>query len=112
MFLIWHKTSKLHLFGRIVCYIRNLGYLNKYKVLNWLSTKEGWVFDPKNGTQIQGKYIFGEKTSINENELTFSLSEKNMQTNEMELDESIIVVVIITIISIGAALFYLKGYKK
>ena len=75
-------------------------------------TKNGWIFDPKNGTQIQGKYIFGDKTSINENELTFSLSEKNMQTNEMELDESIIVVVIITIISIGAALFYLKGYKK
>ena len=75
-------------------------------------TKNGWVFDPKNGTQIQGKYIFGDKTSINENELTFSLSEKNMQTNEMELDESIIVVGIITIISIGAAIFYLKGYKK
>ena len=75
-------------------------------------TKNGWIFDPKNGTQIQGKYIFGEKTSINENELTFSLNEKNMQTNETELDESIIVVGIITIISIGAAIFYLKGYKK
>jgi hypothetical protein len=75
-------------------------------------TKNGWVFDPKNGTQIQGKYIFGEKTTINENELKFSLSEKNMQTNEMELDESIIVVGIITIISIGVAIFYLKGYKK
>jgi len=75
-------------------------------------TKNGWVFDPKNGTQIQGKYIFGEKTSIDENELKFSLSEKNMQTNEIELDESIIVVGIITIISIGAAIFYLKGYKK
>ena len=75
-------------------------------------TKNGWVFDPKNGTQIQGKYIFGERVSINENELKFSLSEKNMQTNEMELDESIIVVGIITIISIGAAIFYLKGYKK
>ena len=75
-------------------------------------TKNGWIFDPKNGTKIQGKYIFGEKTSINENELTFSLSEKNMQTNEMELDESIVVVGIITIISIGAAVFYLKGYKK
>ena len=74
-------------------------------------TKNGWVFDPKNGTQIQGKYIFGEKTSINENELTFSLSEKNMQTNEIKLDE-IIIVGIITIISIGAAVFYLKGYKK
>ncbi len=23
-------------------------------------TKNGWIFDPKNGTQIQGKYIFGE----------------------------------------------------
>jgi len=75
-------------------------------------TKNGWIFDPKNGTQIQGKYIFGEKTTINENELKFSLSEKNMQTNEMELDESIIVVGIITIISMGAAIFYLKGYKK
>ena len=75
-------------------------------------TKNGWIFDPKNGTQIQGKYIFGEKVSINENELTFSLNEKNMQTNEAELDESIIVVGIITIISIGAAIFYLKGYKK
>jgi len=75
-------------------------------------TKNGWIFDPKNGTQIQGKYIFGEKTTINENELKFSLSEKNMQTNEMELDESIIVVGIITIISIGVAIFYLKGYKK
>ena len=75
-------------------------------------TKNGWIFDPKNGTQIQGKYIFGEKTTINENELKFSLSEKNMQTNEMELDESIIVVGIITIMSMGAAIFYLKGYKK
>jgi len=74
-------------------------------------TKNGWIFDPKNGTKIQGKYIFGEKTSINENELTFSLSEKNMQTNEIKLDE-IIIVGIITVISIGVAVFYLKGYKK
>ena len=75
-------------------------------------TKNGWVFDPKNGTQIQGKYIFGDKTSINENELTFSLGEKNMQTSKIESDESMIIVGIITIISIGAAVFYLKGYKK
>ena len=75
-------------------------------------TKNGWIFDPKNGTQIQGKYIFGEKTTINENELKFSLSEKNMQTNEIKFDESIMVVGIIAIISIGVAIFYLKGYKK
>ena len=75
-------------------------------------TKNGWIFDPKNGTQIQGKYIFGEKTSINEKELTFSLNGNNVQINETESEESIIVVGIIAIISIGVATFYLKGYKK
>ncbi|MDC4218656.1 MAG: hypothetical protein MT336_05960, partial [Candidatus Nitrosopumilus limneticus] len=75
-------------------------------------TKKGWVFDPKNGMQIQGKYIFGESTSINENELKFSLVGNNPQSNQIEFDESIVVVIIIAIVSIGAAIFYLKGYKK
>ena len=76
-------------------------------------TKKGWVFDPQKGEQIQGKYIFGESTSINENELKFSLGGNNLQyKEEIKLDESITVVIIITIVSIGAAIFYLKGYKK
>ena len=76
-------------------------------------TKKGWVFDPQKGEQIQGKYIFGESTSINENELKFSLGGSNLQyKEEIKLDESITVVIIITIISIGVAIFYLKGYKK
>ena len=76
-------------------------------------TKKGWIFDPQKGEQIQGKYIFGESTSINENELKFSLGGSNLQyKEEIKLDESITVVIIITIISIGAAIFYLKGYKK
>ena len=75
-------------------------------------TKKGWIFDPQEGQQIQGKYIFGESTSVNENELKFSLGGSNIQSKEIELDESIVVVIIIAIISIGAAIFYLKGYKK
>ena len=80
-------------------------------------TKKGWVFDPKEGERIQGKYLFGESTVINENELKFSLSKDNFQMEEIESkntesDESILVVIIITIVSIGAAIFYLKGYKK
>ncbi len=75
-------------------------------------TKKGWIFDPKEGEQIQGKYIFGETTTVNENELKFSLGGNNIQSKEIELDESIIVVGIIVIVSIGAAIFYLKGYKK
>ena len=73
-------------------------------------TKKGWIFDPQKGETIQGKYIFGESESINENELKFSLGGNNLQSKEA--DESVAVVIIITIVSIGAAIFYLKGYKK
>ncbi|MEZ7989883.1 MAG: hypothetical protein QMC56_06200, partial [Nitrosopumilus sp.] len=72
-------------------------------------TKKGWIFDPQRGETIQGKFIFGESTSINENEMKFSLGGSNLQSKEIELDESIIVLIIITIVSIGAAIFYLKG---
>ena len=75
-------------------------------------TKKGWIFDPKEGEQIQGKYIFGETTTVNENDLKFSLGGDNLQSKEIKLDESIIAVIIIAIVSIGAAIFYLKGYKK
>jgi hypothetical protein len=75
-------------------------------------TKKGWVFDPQQGEQIQGKYIFGENISITENELKFSLIKNNIQIKETESDESTTIVIIIAIVSIGAAIFYLKGYKK
>ena len=75
-------------------------------------TKEGWVFDPKEGQRIQGKYIFGEKTSVSSEELEFSLGGTELKTEKPEFDESIIVVIIITIVAIAAAIFYLKGYKK
>ena len=75
-------------------------------------TKEGWVFDPEEGQRIQGKYIFGEKTTVNKEELKFSLGGTQLQVEKVEFDESIVVVIIITIVAIAAAMFYLKGYKK
>ena len=75
-------------------------------------TKEGWIFDPEEGQRIQGKYIFGEKVSVNKEELKFSLGGSQLQVEKVELDESIVVVIIITIVAVAAAMFYLKGYKK
>jgi len=75
-------------------------------------TEQGWIFDPEEGQRIQGKYIFGEKTSVNKDELKFSLGGDDLQYVKQEFDESIIVVIIITTIAIAAAIFYLKGYKK
>ncbi len=77
-------------------------------------TKEGWIFDPEEGQRIQGKYIFGEETSVSKEELKFSLGGDQLQAvqYEIEFDESTVVVIIITIVAIAAAMFYLKGYKK
>ncbi len=78
-------------------------------------SKEGWIFDPEEGQRIQGKYIFGEKVSVNKEELKFSLGGVQLQTiqsEKIEFDESIVIVIIITIVAIAAAVFYLKGYKK
>ena len=78
-------------------------------------THEGWIFDPEEGQRIQGKYIFGEETSVSKEDLKFSLGGDQLQddkSEEVKFDESIAVVIIISIVAIAAALFYLKGYKK
>ncbi|MFQ5781844.1 MAG: hypothetical protein ACE5GR_02160 [Nitrosopumilus sp.] len=77
-------------------------------------TNDGWVFDPQEGQLIQGKYIFGKETSVNNEELKFSLDGEQPQIvfpEDAKFDESIIII-IITIVAIAAAVFYLKGYKK
>lgn len=74
-------------------------------------TKPGWVFDPQEGQRIQGKYIFGQETTISKDKLKFSLGDVQPTSIESS-NESIIVVAIISIVAIAAALFYLKGYRK
>ena len=74
-------------------------------------TKPGWVFDPQEGQRIQGKYIFGQETTISKDKLKFSLGDVQPTSIESS-NESIIVVAIISIVAISAALFYLKGYRK
>ena len=80
-------------------------------------TKKGWIFDPAQGELIQAKYIFGQSTLINQNDLKFSITNNDGQSIETQsdkgnVDESIITIAIIAIVSIATAIFYLKGYKK
>ncbi|MCV0373075.1 MAG: hypothetical protein K5793_05925 [Nitrosarchaeum sp.] len=78
-------------------------------------TKPGWVFDPEQGIRIQGKYIFGDTTSVKSDRLGFSLGGSQLEapkTTENAFDESIIIVIIIAVVAIAAAAFYLKGYRK
>lgn len=75
-------------------------------------SKEGWVFDPQEGQTIQGKYIFGNETSVSKDKLKFLLGDEPIIQPKTEFDESTIIVIIISVIAIAAAMFFLKGYKK
>jgi hypothetical protein len=75
-------------------------------------SKEGWVFDPQEGQTIQGKYIFGNETSVSKDKLKFLLGDETVIQPKTEFDESTIIVIIISVIAIAAAMFFLKGYKK
>lgn len=78
-------------------------------------TKHGWIFDPESGQRIEGKYLFGEKTTVTENELIFALASYEGELVDKETsqeDESFLVAIIISIVAGGAVAFYLKGYKK
>ena len=75
-------------------------------------SKEGWIFDPQEGQTIQGKYIFGNETSVSKEKLKFLLGDEPTIQPKTELDESTIIVIIISVIAIAAAIFFLKGYKK
>ena len=48
-------------------------------------TINGWVFDPSEGDTIQGKYIFGSRTSIGHDELAFSLGAGQGMTPDQDL---------------------------
>ena len=75
--------------------------------------KKGWIFDPEEGERIQGKYIFGQETSIFENDLIFSLEgDESTSSIETTVDDSIVILIIIIIGGIAAAVFFLKGYKN
>ena len=76
--------------------------------------QNGWIFDETVGTKIEGKYLFGTKTSASGDELALAFGavgesskvSTNMQDDTIELDESIAIVAIIAIFAVAAAGFH------
>lgn len=80
-------------------------------------TNAGWVFDSTKGEKIEANYIFGNKQSINSNDVGFAIisGEGGVMTqspSEIKLDQSSITIIIIVAVASAAVVFYLKGYKK
>ncbi len=77
---------------------------------------DGWFFDPESGNKIDGKYLFGEKFSVNKNELVFTLGSAQIDdcipAETLDFDSSLVIVIVIVIAAGAAAAFYLRGYKK
>ena len=77
-------------------------------------SKNGWVFDPESGNNIDGRYLFGHDFSANKNDLMFSLGSASIEQVSIEspeIDEAIIVIIIV-IAAGAAAAFFFKGFKK
>ena len=82
------------------------------------AANNGWFFDPDSGTKIDGKYLFGNELSVSSRALTFELAQASTEIEEIEvagespIDENIAIVIVIVIAAIGAAIYFLKGYRK
>ena len=77
--------------------------------------QSGWVPDQNSENMKEIVFLFGEETSVNENELKIlfnSAQDNGEPETQEEFDESLIVVGIIAVGAIGAAIFFLKGYRK
>lgn len=75
----------------------------------------GWVPDQNSENMKEIVFLFGQEASASENELKITLASAQDNTKSStteEIDESIIVVGIIAAGAIGAAIFFLKGYRK
>ena len=83
-------------------------------------TTDGWFFDDASGKKIEATYLFGKKTAIGKNELSFTVgpideSNGNGITTPPETTEidsfQIVILVGIIMAAAGAAIFYLKGFR-
>lgn len=71
--------------------------------------QNGWVFEKGEGTKIEGKYLFGTKTSVGGDELVLDIGSAN--DSQIGSEESIFIITIITMFGVVAIMFYLKGYR-
>jgi len=85
-------------------------------------TKDGWFFESNSGEKIEATYLFGERFSVNEDELSFKISsfnatEQNNGPTSPPIDTiddyfQVVLLVGIGIASTGAIVYYLKGFRS
>jgi len=88
-------------------------------------SENGWFFVSKSYDRIDARYLFGQANSVTGNELVMEIGSANMQNGSDSFSieninirntdvtaEQYAILAAIVIAAIGAAIFYLKGYKR
>lgn len=86
-------------------------------------TATGWFFDPPEGTLVRGTYLIGEDGAVRADQTSITLDASNgaipvdgAVPDAVEIPgvsaEGPIIVAIIVAAGAGAAVFYLKGYRR
>ena len=87
-------------------------------------SQTGWFFSSTSYDMIDARFLFGEATFVSADKLVMELGPRDAQ-NENDFfsvqdirvgaqnpNEQYIILAVIIVVAIGAALFYLKGYKR
>lgn len=76
-------------------------------------TKSGWFFNSQSGSKIEAMYLFGSDNSAKQQDLVMTLGEESNQgsTSMPPMNETYILIGI-GIAAAGAAVYYLKGFRK
>ena len=85
-------------------------------------SEKGWYFASTSYNKIDARFLFGTEKNVSADELVLTVkpetslndnfSVENIQVNQQNGGESYVVLIVIIVAAIGAALFYLKGYKR
>jgi hypothetical protein len=86
-------------------------------------TNDGWFFDQESGNKIEATYLFGKEFSVDDHELIFTVvplgDQEALEDGTIEIIEQkeidfiqILVLIGIIMAAVGAAVYYLKGFRK
>ena len=108
----------------------NTNIIEKISTVSDIRNK-GWFFDSPYGSFIAGKFLFGETSSVTNDELKLEIipwdgnSQVEIQSSvledmiEGEIKEEpeenqsqYVILAVIIVVSIAAAIYYMKGYKR
>ena len=87
-------------------------------------SQTGWFFSSTSYDMIDARFLFGEATFVSADKLVMELGPRDAQNEndffsvqdirvgDQNPNEQYIILAVIIVVAIGAALFYLKGYKR